>query len=163
NRTRATIFVTTPKRIRAILRAVGGGKSMLNSVTAIALSTLGMASILTAGPIGFLQTNFASDVPGLAAARDSNVVNACGIASSGTSPQWIGDNGTGTAVVYNGAGVKQALTVAIPGDGTVTGVAFANVAGSFNGDTFLFASEDGTFSGWRGALGTNAEFLQSPS
>ena len=55
---------------------------------------------------------------------------------------------------------KQGLVVAIPGDGSVTGVAFSNVAGNFNGDAFLFASEDGTVSGWRGALGTTAETLQ---
>jgi uncharacterized protein (TIGR03118 family) len=33
------------------------------------------------------------------------------------------------------------------------------VAGSFNGDTFLFDNEDGTVSGWRGGLGTAAETL----
>ena|SRR5882724_7578154 len=32
----------------------------------------------------------------------------------------------------------------------------------FNGDNFLFVSEDGTISGWRGALGTSAETLQLP-
>jgi uncharacterized protein (TIGR03118 family) len=37
------------------------------------------------------------------------------------------------------------------------------VAGSFNGDSFLFNSEDGTISGWRGALATNAETLQLAS
>ena len=31
--------------------------------------------------------------------------------------------------------------------------------GSFNGNTFLFVSLDGTVSGWRGALGTTAETL----
>ena len=36
-------------------------------------------------------------------------------------------------------------------------------AGSFNGDTFLFANEDGTIGGWRGALGTAAETLQLAS
>jgi uncharacterized protein (TIGR03118 family) len=49
------------------------------------------------------------------------------------------------------------------GDKSVTGVAFSNVVGSFNGDTFLFANEDGTIGGWRGALGTAAETLQSAS
>ena len=64
--------------------------------------------------------------------------------------------------VYTGAGVKQALVVTIPGDGSVTGVVFnsGGAAGGFNGDTFLFVSEDGTISGWRGALGTTAETLQ---
>jgi uncharacterized protein (TIGR03118 family) len=37
------------------------------------------------------------------------------------------------------------------------------VAGAFNGNAFLFGSEDGTISGWRGALGTSAETLQTGS
>ncbi len=36
----------------------------------------------------------------------------------------------------------------------------SNNAGAFNGDLFLFVSEDGTISGWRAALGTTAEILQ---
>jgi uncharacterized protein (TIGR03118 family) len=79
--------------------------------------------------------------------------------ASGASPVWIGANGTGKSVLYDGAGVKQGLVVTIPGDGSVTGLSFSNIAGSFNGDAFLFANEDGTVSGWRGALGTTAETL----
>jgi uncharacterized protein (TIGR03118 family) len=47
----------------------------------------------------------------------------------------------------------------------VTGVVFNTGAalGVFNNDVFLFASEDGTISGWRGALGTTAETLQLPN
>jgi uncharacterized protein (TIGR03118 family) len=82
------------------------------------------------------------------------------MAASGASPVWIGANRTGKAVIYNGAGVKQGLVVTMPGDRSVTGVAFSNVPGSFNGDTFLFANEDGTIGGWRGALGTVSETLQ---
>ena len=123
---------------------------MLKPLHILLAATLGTAF---ANPIAFVQTNLASD------ASDPNLVNAWGIAASGTSPFWLGANGSGTSVLYNGAGVKQGLTVKIPGDGSVTGVAFSNVAGNFNGDAFLFASEDGTVSGWRGALGTNAEVL----
>jgi uncharacterized protein (TIGR03118 family) len=72
-------------------------------------------------------------------------------------------NGSGVSLLYNGAGVQQGLIVTIPGEGSVTGVAFSNVAGNFNGDAFLFASEDGAVSGWRGALGTAAETLVLPS
>jgi len=54
--------------------------------------------------------------------------------------------------------VKQGLQVKIPGAGNPTGQAF-NTVGGFNGDLFLFVSEDGTISGWRGALGTTAEVL----
>jgi uncharacterized protein (TIGR03118 family) len=111
----------------------------------------------------YKQTNLVSNIPGMAAATDPNLVNAWGMAASGASPVWIGANGSGLSVLYNGAGVKQALIVTMAGDKSVTGVAFSNVPGFFNGDTFLFANEDGTIGGWRGALGTTAETLQLAS
>jgi uncharacterized protein (TIGR03118 family) len=52
------------------------------------------------------------------------------------------------------------LTVTIPGAGNVTGQVF-NGTSAFNGDRFLFVSEDGTISGWRNALGTTAEVLRT--
>jgi uncharacterized protein (TIGR03118 family) len=63
------------------------------------------------------------------------------------------------------APTKLGLEVTIPGDGGVTGQVFnTNIAGgAFNKDAFLFVSEDGTISGWRAALGTTAETLQSAS
>jgi uncharacterized protein (TIGR03118 family) len=95
---------------------------------------------------------------------DPFLQNAWGIAGTGTSPFWVGDNGTGVATLYSvnpltNVTTKSSTTqVTIPGDGTVTGVANApqNVVTSFNGDNFLFVSEDGTVSGWRGALGPMA-------
>src|SRR5437763_9531992 len=129
----------------------------------LAVVLMSFAPAVMAGPIGFVQTNLASDVPGLAKFTDPDLVNAWGMGASGGSPVWIGANGTGKSVLYDGNGVKQALVVTIPGDGSVTGVSFSNVAGSFNGDTFLFANEDGTVSGWRGALGTTAEVLATSS
>lgn len=98
---------------------------------------------------------------------DPNLVNAWGISYSPTSPFWISDNGTGVTTVYRvnpatDAPTKLGLTVTIPGDGSVTGQAFNSGAGAgaFNHDNFLFVSEDGTVSGWRGALGATAETLQ---
>jgi uncharacterized protein (TIGR03118 family) len=125
----------------------------------LAVITLSAASSLLAAQIGFVQTNLASDVPGAAQSTDPDLVNAWGMGASGASPVWIGANGSGLSVLYSGTGVKQGLVVSIPGDGSVTGVSFSNLAGSFNGDTFIFDSEDGTVSGWRGALGTAAETL----
>ena len=123
-----------------------------------AVSTL-LAAALPAATIGFTVDKIASDQPGVARITDSNLVNAWGLISSGSSPWWIGANGSGTSLVYNGATeTKNALTVAIQGDGSVTGVAF-NGTTDFNGDLFLFGSEDGTVSGWRGALGPTAEVL----
>lgn len=104
-----------------------------------------------AAPIGYQVVTLASS------ATDADLVNAWGLASSGTSPFWVGANGTGKSLIYDSNGVRNTnLTVTIPGDGSVTGVVF-NTAGGFNNDLFLFASEDGTVSGWRGALGSNAE------
>jgi uncharacterized protein (TIGR03118 family) len=101
---------------------------------------------------------------------DGHLQNAWGISSSPTSPFWVSANGAGLAVLYSVNPVTEAtskvgLEVTIPGAGSVTGQVFnGNAAGgAFNADNFLFVSEDGTISGWRGALGTTAEVLQLSS
>ena len=125
--------------------------------------------VLTAAvsPAQFAVTNLVTDDQSVntATITDANLQNAWGISFSSTSPFWVSDNATGVATLYNvdpGTDVptKVSLTVTIPGDGSVTGQVYSNVAGNFNADAFLFASEDGTVSGWRGALGTTAEVLQ---
>jgi uncharacterized protein (TIGR03118 family) len=132
-------------------------------VVFVAILSIGALQVVSANPVGFVQTNLASDQMGVAQFTDTNLVNPWGIAASASSPFWLGVNGSGVSLLYNGAGVQQGLIVTIPGEGSVTGVAFSNVAGNFNGDAFLFASEDGAVSGWRGALGTAAETLVLPS
>ena len=91
-----------------------------------------------------IQTNLASDVPGLAQFSDPDLVNAWGMAASGASPYGseptVADYRSCTTV----PGSNKALIVTMAGDKSVTGVAFSNVLGFFNGDTFLFANEDGT-------------------
>ena len=98
--------------------------------------------------------------------EDTALVNPWGVSQSGAgSPFWVSDNGSGQSTLYavdptTGTPSKLMLNVSIPGAGSVTGQAFAGgAAGGFNSDLFLFASEDGTLSGWRGALGTTAEVL----
>jgi uncharacterized protein (TIGR03118 family) len=115
------------------------------------------ATSLFAGSIdGYVQTNLVTSV------TDADLINPWGISLSGGSPFWVSDNGTGEATLYNGAGVKQALVVSMPGADPITGQVF-NGTSSFNGDVFLFASEDGNIDGWRNGLGTNAEQLSSVS
>jgi len=115
---------------------------------------------LNAAPSGFTQQNLVSDLPGAAKFMDPDLVNPWGIAFSPMSPIWMSENHTGLATIYNGAGVKQGLVVSVPapggGPGAPTGQVF-NSGSGFNGDLFLFATEDGTIAGWRGALGTTAE------
>ncbi|MDB6064875.1 MAG: hypothetical protein JWR26_1083 [Pedosphaera sp.] len=114
----------------------------------------------------FAQSNLVSNIPGAAQLTDPDMTNAWGTAFSATSPFWINDNGTGVATLYtvtnDSSGVahvtKSSLVVTRPGEGNPTGLVFDG-NGSFNGDVFLFVSEDGTVSGWRPALGTAAEVL----
>jgi uncharacterized protein (TIGR03118 family) len=126
------------------------------SVAAFSLTTA-----LTAQPTQhYKQTNLVSDMPGVAAVTDPNLVNAWGLSRSSGSPWWISDNGPGLATLYNGAGAPQALVVTIPGadggGGTPTGQVF-NGTNDFqltpgNPARFIFVTEDGTVSGWNPAV-----------
>ena len=88
---------------------------------------------------------------------DPNLVNAWGMSRSSGSPWWISDNGTSLSTLYNSTGVPQSLVVSIPAPdgqpgGTPTGTVF-NYTGAFEvapglSAFFLFATEDGTISGW---------------
>jgi uncharacterized protein (TIGR03118 family) len=123
--------------------------------------------VICAGPIGgYAQTNLVSNIPGLAAFTDPNLQNPWGIAMSAASPFWISDNASGKATIYNTAGAPQGLVVTIAGvggnPGTPTGIVFSGTS-NFNSDVFIFATEDGTLNGWRGALGTSAEVLSLSS
>lgn len=128
---------------------------------------LGVAVSVQAGPT-VVQTNLVTDDQTVNAAKitDTNLVNAWGVSHSSGSPFWVSNNGTGTTTLYSVNPTTDATTkvanpnnIVIPGAGNVTGQAFAGLAGSFNGDNFLFVSEDGTISGWRSPL-TTAEVLQ---
>jgi uncharacterized protein (TIGR03118 family) len=113
----------------------------------------------------YAQTNLVSDVAGAAILLDTNLVNAWGISFGPTSPFWVSANGSGRSTLYmvtnDAAGVhvsKVGLEVFIPGEGTPSGQVF-NSTTNFHGDAFIFSSEDGIISGWRGSLGTHAEVL----
>ncbi|HSB21374.1 MAG TPA: TIGR03118 family protein [Anaeromyxobacteraceae bacterium] len=111
----------------------------------------------------YVQRNLVSDGFVPAEHTDPNLVNAWGMARLATSPWWIADNGAGVTTLYDGEGVAQfgtpPLVVGITGAGGGPGApdgAVANPTSSFvvsagggSGPArFLFASEDGTISGW---------------
>jgi uncharacterized protein (TIGR03118 family) len=109
------------------------------------------------------QTNLVSDVPGLAAFTDPNVVNPWGIANSATSPFWLSDQGSGLSTLYIGNGMPQSLVVTVPPTGTPsgpTGIVFNTSTGFMLGDgaaaTFIFDTLAGTIDGWNGGEGTTA-------
>jgi uncharacterized protein (TIGR03118 family) len=122
-------------------------------------AVLGISS--TALAQRYSQTNLVSDMPGVAAVTDPNLVNPWGISFSSSSPFWIADNGTGLSTLYTSDGsiVPLVVTIPPPNGGTdpskPTGTVFnstTNFVVTENGlsgpSVFLFATEDGTISGW---------------
>ena len=127
---------------------------------------------LTALAASYEQTNLVSDIFGIAKVFDPNLKNSWGITFSGSSPIWIADNGSGVSTIYRGNGQPvqlgnppQQFIVAIPSPGNAgcttppssapTGVIFngsqAFVVSGPNASgpaIFIFATEDGTISGW---------------
>jgi len=116
---------------------------------------------------GYQQTNLASDIPGLAAFTDPHLINPWGISFGPTTPFWISDNGAGVTTLYSGAGQPfppaSPLVVTIPPPmGSPTGTVSTPTGQVFNSTTdfvvsagghsgasrFIFATEDGTISGW---------------
>jgi uncharacterized protein (TIGR03118 family) len=121
---------------------------------AIAIGCALYASPASATSI-YIENKLVSDIPGFAAITDPDLVNPWGIAHSAGSPWWVSDNGTAKSTLYNGAGTKQALVVAIPGTNAApTGMVNNPNSASFGGAHFIFAGEDGKISAWSG--GTTA-------
>jgi uncharacterized protein (TIGR03118 family) len=139
---------------------------------ACSIAGLSLALAMPAAAASFSVVNLVTDDQSVNAAQitDPHLKNAWGISYGPTSPFWVSSNEVGLSVLYQvdpltNATSKLGLEVTIPGAGNVTGQVFNTgvAAGNFNGNNFLFVSEDGTISGWRGALGTNAEVLQTAS
>ncbi|HEX3430744.1 MAG TPA: TIGR03118 family protein [Rhizomicrobium sp.] len=130
--------------------------------------TLGLALALLASPAiaatAFKLTLLDSDHSRRAAHIDPNLVNAWGMAQSGSNPIWVSDNGTGLSTLYSqGTGNVGSLVVTIPG-GAPTGIVF-NSSGAFKiaegsksgSAAFIFDSEAGKISGWNSTVdSTNA-------
>ena len=101
-------------------------------------------------------TNLVSNQVGLARHTDPLMVNAWGLVHSAGGPFWISDAGSGWSTLYDGQGVAKSLQVVVPsetgaGPGSPTGIVF-NGTGEFPvlgwSAFFLFATLDGTISGW---------------
>jgi uncharacterized protein (TIGR03118 family) len=111
----------------------------------------------------FLQTNLIADTAGVAAHTDANVVNPWGISFAPSGPFWLADNGTGVSTLNDGSGADIGFFVTIPPQSG--GTSPSHPTGTvYNGNTseflvsgpgspaasFLFATEEGTISGWSG-------------
>ena len=119
-----------------------------------------------AGPVSVtnLITDDQSANPALI--TDPNLINAWGVSFPPGGPLWVSAADSSRSMLYSidpvtNAPTKIGLEVSIAGN--PTGQVFNGNSAAFNGDAFIFASEDGSISGWRGALGTTAEILQLAS
>ncbi|MES1261098.1 MAG: TIGR03118 family protein [Acidobacteriota bacterium] len=118
----------------------------------------------------YLQTNLVSNIAGQAAVTDPNLVDPWGISFSATSPFWVSNHLSGTSTLYNGQGAITPVVVTIP-PGSATGAAakgrptgqvrngtataFLLPAPNSKAASFIFATEDGTISGWNaGSIAT---------
>jgi len=116
-----------------------------------------------------------SDSTVAATQTDPNLINPWGISSSPTGPFWISDNGTGLTSIYKVSSsgevttnVIPPITIAVPtGQTPGTAAPTGQVFNSFQSEgafilkdgkpaTFLFATEDGTISGWNSQAGTQS-------
>jgi len=117
---------------------------------------LALAVFSGAAMAQYQLSNLVSNQVGQGKHDDPLLVNAWGLAYGPGGPFWISDNGTGWSTLYSGIGVKKGLEVAVPsasgsGTGSPTGIVF-NGSNDFLiqgwNTFFLFATLDGTISGW---------------
>jgi len=122
----------------------------------------------------FQQTNLVTDDSAFLASQgytpttqpdDPNLINPWGMSYGPGGPIWVSDNNSGFATVYSGAGVNFGLNVTIaPPMGSPAGTLAAPTGQVHNGTpgfllsdgkpaVFLFATEDGTVSGWNPGAG----------
>jgi len=140
----------------------------LVGIGAVAVSasavTLGKATASADPERSYRQVNLVSDISGVAATPDGNLINPWGLVSGPSTPFWVADNNAGVSTLYNGAGqpfpVGSPLVVHIPppaggSSAAPTGVVFNGtndfaVSEGLNSAPalFIFATEDGTISGW---------------
>ena len=118
------------------------------------------ALILLISGAAFAQTYsltyLVSDLSGKAAHQDTLLKNSWGLAYGPGQAFWISDEASGWSTLYDGSGNKQTLQVTVPsssgsGAGKPTGIVH-NGSSEFQIDSwtsaFLFATLDGTISGW---------------
>jgi len=120
--------------------------------------------LLDAGMSGFVVSNLASDIPGLAAHTDKNLVNPWGFSETPQGQFRVSANGSGDSLLLNAHGntLGKPVVIPTPSDSPQGSVAApnGNVLNSSKTDfvishggtsaaaTFLFSTEDGTIVGF---------------
>ena len=129
---------------------------------------LALSTTFARGADSYSWQNLQSDIHGVAANTDPNLVNSWGMAQNKSgSVIWVSDNGTGVSTLYKQDGTALSLVVTIPAKdkdktGTPTGIVrndtpFFKVTknGVSKPALFIFVNEDGVISGWNPSLDQN--------
>jgi uncharacterized protein (TIGR03118 family) len=136
-----------------------GGGSFIATPT----PTLGPLPTPTPTPSAYAVSALVSDGSVPAVTIDHDLINPWGVVFAPDSPVWVANNATGTATLYDGAGLKEPLVVALPGGingpADPTGIV-SNGTTDFvvsNGTssaaaTFISDGEGGTLIGWAPAV-----------
>lgn len=138
--------------------------TLLSAATAVSLA-LSLTSFACAQH--YTQVNLVANASGVAPVTDPNLVNPWGLSRAAGSPWWVSDNGTGLSTLYNGAGAITPLVVTIPKSNPAstmfpTGTPTGTISNGSTTDfllapgapaVFLFATVDGTISGWNPGVG----------
>lgn len=112
----------------------------------------------------FVQKNLVTDPSGSGPVKDSNLLNPWGICVIPGDPFWVADNNSGVTSLYDKAGIIMGNFPVAPPKGssnpaTPTGCVGNAANSGFNvtapgsasaSSIFIFATEDGTISGWNG-------------
>jgi uncharacterized protein (TIGR03118 family) len=156
-----------PKRVLSIATL-----AMLATAIAVLLPQLLPVAANAQGGGFYQQTNLVSDLPNFAQFQDKSLVNPWGLSHSPNGPWQVSDNGTGLSTQYTSVGEQVPPVVTIP---TPAGVKTAAPTGNVFNSTrdfvisengmsfasqFLFATEDGTISGFNPNVDSTHAILQ---
>src|SRR5471030_283495 len=96
----------------------------------------------------YATTVLVADTLGFGAVHiDPTYINGWGISVGSTGDFWLSSNGGGVTDIYDGAGNTGLAPIAVPSrnrtdPGSPSGVIF-NSLGGFNGEIFIYSTEDG--------------------
>jgi uncharacterized protein (TIGR03118 family) len=153
------MYLQLNRKFRRLMGVLNGGGDVAGGP---GMERLEGRRLLAAAANAFVETDLVSnrvEVPALH--TDPNLVNGWGVAINQTNGAiWIGDADTGKSTAYTASGVQTGPVVNIPhgassASAAPTGVVyngtndFVIAAGASSAPAqYLFASEDGTVSGW---------------
>jgi uncharacterized protein (TIGR03118 family) len=145
-------------------------RRVLSIFNRLAILVLLLALMQSVGFAQYTVTNMVSNQKGIAKHRDKALLDGWGVAYAPRGPFWVGDSNSGVSTYYTGKG-KKVGEITVPGGlpgfpSQPTGVIYNSTSDfqiSENGNTapalFLFASFDGTISGWNPEVDPSASVI----